>query len=153
MSHKGKNLGTFSTKAGAENHEREVEYFKSKNEAELPDVGISGVFDDTISGEGPSASPAVTEHDFADLHPLGVHEQKTFSEFVKEHDIDTHADTVPDFEVLEHDEDILPDELVPNYGLTDRLFTEVEDELVPSEIAVDDRLYTESQKMRWRKLR
>ena len=29
-SHKGKNLGTFSTKAGAEKHEREVQYFKHK---------------------------------------------------------------------------------------------------------------------------
>lgn len=29
-SHKGKNLGTFDTKAGAEKHEREVNYFKHK---------------------------------------------------------------------------------------------------------------------------
>lgn len=29
-SHKGKNLGTFSSKAGAEKHEREVQYFKHK---------------------------------------------------------------------------------------------------------------------------
>ena len=29
-SHKGKNLGTFDTKAGAEKHEREVQYFKHK---------------------------------------------------------------------------------------------------------------------------
>ena len=30
LSHKGKNLGTFDTKEGAENHERQVNYFKSK---------------------------------------------------------------------------------------------------------------------------
>lgn len=30
-SHKGKNLGTFPSKAGAEKHEREVQYFKHKN--------------------------------------------------------------------------------------------------------------------------
>ena len=29
-SHKGKNLGTFDTRAGAEKHEREVQYFKHK---------------------------------------------------------------------------------------------------------------------------
>jgi hypothetical protein len=29
-SHKGKNLGTFSSKAGAEKHEREVQYFKHR---------------------------------------------------------------------------------------------------------------------------
>jgi hypothetical protein len=29
-SHKGKNLGTFDSKAGAEKHEREVNYFKHK---------------------------------------------------------------------------------------------------------------------------
>jgi hypothetical protein len=29
-SHKGKNLGTFDTKAGAKKHEREVNYFKHK---------------------------------------------------------------------------------------------------------------------------
>jgi hypothetical protein len=32
LSHKGKNLGTFSTKADAEKHEREVQYFKHANE-------------------------------------------------------------------------------------------------------------------------
>jgi hypothetical protein len=32
LSHKGKNLGTFPTKAGAEKHEREVQYFKHANE-------------------------------------------------------------------------------------------------------------------------
>jgi RNA polymerase sigma factor (sigma-70 family) len=31
LSKKGKNLGTFDTKAGAEKHEREVQYFKHKN--------------------------------------------------------------------------------------------------------------------------
>lgn len=30
VSHKGKNLGDFSSKAAAEKHEREVQYFKSK---------------------------------------------------------------------------------------------------------------------------
>ena len=30
-SHKGKNLGTFPSKAGAEKHEREVEYFKHRD--------------------------------------------------------------------------------------------------------------------------
>ena len=29
-SKKGKNLGTFDTKAGAEKHEREIQYFKHK---------------------------------------------------------------------------------------------------------------------------
>ena len=42
-SHKGKNLGTFSSKAGAEKHEREVQYFKhageSIEEANLPQAG------------------------------------------------------------------------------------------------------------------
>jgi hypothetical protein len=33
VSHKGKNLGTFPTKAGAEKHEREVQYFKHMSEA------------------------------------------------------------------------------------------------------------------------
>ena len=32
LSHKGKNLGTFPTKAAAEKHEREVQYFKHANE-------------------------------------------------------------------------------------------------------------------------
>lgn len=32
-SHKGKNLGTFPSKAGAEKHEREVQYFKHANES------------------------------------------------------------------------------------------------------------------------
>ncbi len=32
VSHKGKNLGTFPTKAGAEKHEREVQYFKHAKE-------------------------------------------------------------------------------------------------------------------------
>ena len=32
VSRKGKNLGTFPTKAGAEKHEREVQYFKHANE-------------------------------------------------------------------------------------------------------------------------
>ena len=32
-SHKGKNLGTFSSKAGAEKHEREVQYFKHAGES------------------------------------------------------------------------------------------------------------------------
>jgi hypothetical protein len=32
LSHKGKNLGTFPTKAGAKKHEREVQYFKHANE-------------------------------------------------------------------------------------------------------------------------
>jgi hypothetical protein len=30
LSKKGKNLGTFDSKAGAEKHEREVQYFKHK---------------------------------------------------------------------------------------------------------------------------
>ena len=42
-SHKGKNLGTFPSKAGAEKHEREVQYFKhageSVEEANLPQAG------------------------------------------------------------------------------------------------------------------
>lgn len=33
VSRKGKNLGTFPTKAGAQKHEREVQYFKHMNEA------------------------------------------------------------------------------------------------------------------------
>jgi hypothetical protein len=32
VSHKGKNLGTFPTKSGAEKHEREVQYFKHAKE-------------------------------------------------------------------------------------------------------------------------
>jgi hypothetical protein len=32
LSHKGKNLGTFPTKAKAEKHEREVQYFKHMKE-------------------------------------------------------------------------------------------------------------------------
>lgn len=32
LSHEGKNLGTFPTKAAAEKHEREVQYFKHANE-------------------------------------------------------------------------------------------------------------------------
>jgi len=32
LSHNGKNLGTFPTKAGAQKHEREVQYFKHANE-------------------------------------------------------------------------------------------------------------------------
>lgn len=32
LSHKGKNLGTFPTKSGAQKHEREVQYFKHLNE-------------------------------------------------------------------------------------------------------------------------
>jgi hypothetical protein len=43
-SQKGKNLGTFSSKAGAEKHEREVQYFKhageSVEEANLPQAGV-----------------------------------------------------------------------------------------------------------------
>lgn len=34
LSHKGKNLGTFPTKAKAKKHEREVQYFKHANEGE-----------------------------------------------------------------------------------------------------------------------
>lgn len=34
-SRKGKNLGTFPTKAGAEKHEREVQYFKHMDEGEV----------------------------------------------------------------------------------------------------------------------
>jgi glycerol-3-phosphate cytidylyltransferase-like family protein/GNAT superfamily N-acetyltransferase len=37
-SHTGKNLGTFGSKAGAEKHEREVEYFKHKKESVNEDV-------------------------------------------------------------------------------------------------------------------
>jgi hypothetical protein len=60
LSHKGKNLGTFSSYAGAAKHEGEVEHFKSKEQKETEDVG-TGPFMDTLSGEGPSASPGVTE--------------------------------------------------------------------------------------------
>ena len=35
LSHKGKNLGTFPTKSGAEKHEREVQYFKHMEEGEV----------------------------------------------------------------------------------------------------------------------
>lgn len=35
---KGKNLGTFPTKAGAEKHEREVQYFKHANEGAVDDL-------------------------------------------------------------------------------------------------------------------
>ena len=45
-SHAGKNLGTFPTKAGAEKHEREVQYFKHANENEMFDEGevVTGNF-------------------------------------------------------------------------------------------------------------
>lgn len=35
LSHKGKNLGTFPTKAAAQKHEREVQYFKHVKEGEV----------------------------------------------------------------------------------------------------------------------
>lgn len=39
LSHEGKNLGTFDTRAEAEKHEREVEYFKTKHNAtSLPEI-------------------------------------------------------------------------------------------------------------------
>jgi hypothetical protein len=37
LSHKGKNLGTFPTKAAAEKHEREVQYFKHMKEDDTDD--------------------------------------------------------------------------------------------------------------------
>ena len=42
-SHKGKNLGTFDTKAGAEKHEREVQYFKHASESLDEDFSDSPV--------------------------------------------------------------------------------------------------------------
>ena len=41
LSRKGKNLGTFPTKAGAEKHEREVQYFKHKSTNEDSFDGVS----------------------------------------------------------------------------------------------------------------
>lgn len=41
QSHKGKNLGTFKTKAEAEKHLREVEYFKHKNAYQSLSLKIS----------------------------------------------------------------------------------------------------------------
>jgi hypothetical protein len=38
---KGKNLGTFDSRAGAEKHEREVQYFKHANESQITDQEIA----------------------------------------------------------------------------------------------------------------
>ena len=56
-SHKGKNLGTFDSKAGAEKHEREVQYFKHKN-MEEGIVGTVSFPDDegTHTGNQPQVS-------------------------------------------------------------------------------------------------
>jgi hypothetical protein len=99
-----------------------------KNEAETMDQ--AGPFLDTISSDEPTTTPLVAENTFSD-----------FITFLESEDI--HTLEVPNFEVLEDEDDILPQELIPNMGLTDRLFTEDDyDELVPSDIAVNDRDYT-----------
>ena len=90
--------------------------------------------------------------------PKGIHSEsfvmKSFCAFI-ESTLDTDTeDKVPNLEVLEdEDEDVLPHDLVPGVGVTDHLFSEAEDDgVVPSEIAVSDRLYTESV-FRWKRLR
>ena len=74
-----------------------------------------------------------------------IETQPTFSKLrqklSKKEDIDTAGvpDTVPDFDMAEKD-------TVPQIGLDDRLFTEVDDDLndkiVPADTAVSGRLYT-----------
>ena len=74
-----------------------------------------------------------------------IEAQPTFSKLrqklSKKEDIDTAGvpDTVPDFDMAEKD-------TVPQIGLDDRLFTEVDDDLndkiVPADTAVSGRLYT-----------
>jgi hypothetical protein len=90
--------------------------------------------------------------------PFSVHsENQNFKRFVEaELDTDTEHDSVPNFEVLENDdEDVLPHELVPFAGVTDHLFSETEgDDIVPPEIAVSDTIYTEALlRAGWKKLR
>jgi hypothetical protein len=48
LSHKGKNLGTFDSKAAAEKHEREVEYFKHQSESTVLDRCIAEMSDETL---------------------------------------------------------------------------------------------------------
>lgn len=98
--------------------------------------------------------------------PFGIHSENVSREFIgvqpmngptgqmfafkafleAQLDTDTEHDAVPSFEVLEDedDQDLLPHALVPFAGVTDHLFSEDEDEVVPSDIAVDGRMYTEA---------
>jgi hypothetical protein len=61
-SHKGKNLGTFSSKAAAEKHEREVQYFKHMEE-EAAGVGV--VATNKKMAKDPRYSNSMT----VDVHP------------------------------------------------------------------------------------
>jgi hypothetical protein len=51
LSKKGKNLGTFDTKAGAEKHEREVQYFKHKGMEEATGPGTTEDLDEGWKGK------------------------------------------------------------------------------------------------------
>ena len=72
-SHKGKNLGTFDTKAGAEKHEREVQYFKHASESldeDFSDSPVAGAITrrilsqrlDLLKQYGPELVGAAVDH-------------------------------------------------------------------------------------------
>ena len=72
-SHKGKNLGTFDTRAGAEKHEREVQYFKHASESldeDFSDSPVAGAITrrilsqrlDLLKQYGPELVGAAVDH-------------------------------------------------------------------------------------------